>query len=197
MLFRSDDPRYYAGLVANTVLGGGYSSRLNQEIRIKRGLAYGAGSSLSVRKGSGGFSASTQTKNETAGEAADLLRSEMGRLGTSLPTPEEMAARKSVLIGSFGRALGTTDGLASTLGSWAAYGIDLGEIKLYTARIEAVTPEQVRDFAAQVLKPGETSVIVVGDGKLFGDSLKKALPDAEVIPLSELDLDSPTLRKAK
>jgi zinc protease len=192
-----DDPRYYAGLVANTVLGGGYSSRLNQEIRIKRGLAYGAGSSLSVRKGSGGFSASTQTKNETAGEAADLLRSEMGRLGTTLPTADEMAARKSVLIGSFGRALATTDGLASSLGSLAAYGIDLSEIKVYTAKVEAVTPEQVRDFAAQVLKPGETSVIVVGDGKLFGESLKKALPDAEVIPLSELDLDSPTLRKRK
>nr|WP_240902851.1 pitrilysin family protein [Caulobacter sp. SLTY] len=192
-----DDPRYYAGLVANNVLGGGYSSRLNQEIRIKRGLAYGAGSSLSVRKGSGGFSASTSTKNETAGEAADLLRAEMGRLGTTPPTADEMAARKSVLIGSFGRALATTDGLASTLGSLAAYGIDLGEIKVYTARIEAVTPEQVRAFAAQVLKPGETSVIVVGDGKLFGESLKKALPNAEVIHLSELDLDSPTLRKRK
>lgn len=192
-----DDPRYYAGLVANNVLGGGYSSRLNQEIRIKRGLAYGAGSSLSVRKGSGGFSASTSTKNETAGEAADLLRSEMRRLGTTLPTSDEMAARKSVLIGSFGRALANTDGLASTLGSLAAYGIDLNEIKVYTAKVEAVTPEQVRDFAAQVLKPGETSVIVVGDGKLFGESLKKALPNAEIIPLSDLDLDSPTLRKRK
>ncbi|HYE45513.1 MAG TPA: insulinase family protein, partial [Caulobacter sp.] len=176
---------------------GGYSSRLNQEIRIKRGLAYGASSSLSVRKGSGGFSASTKTKNQTAGEAADLLRAEMARLGTTLPTPEEMAARKSVLIGGFGRDLATTDGLANTLGALAAYGIDLNEIKMFTARVEAVTPEQVRDFAAQVLEPGEASVIVVGDGKLFGDSLKKALPGAEVIPLSDLDLDSPTLRKRK
>ncbi|MBX3480522.1 MAG: insulinase family protein [Caulobacter sp.] len=192
-----DDPRYYAGLVANSVLGGGYSARLNQEIRVKRGLAYGAGSNLSVRQGTGGFSASTQTKNQTAGEAVVLLREEMGKMGQSLPTPEELAARKSVLIGGFGRDLATTDGLAGVLGSLAAYGIDLSEIKVFTTRVDAVTPEQVRDFAAQVLKPGETSVIVVGDGKLFGDSLKAALPDAEVIPIDELDLDSPTLRKPR
>jgi zinc protease len=192
-----DDPRYYAGLVANNVLGGGYSSRLNQEIRVKRGLAYGANSSLSVRKGSGGFSASTSTKNETAGEALVLLRGEMGRMGESLPSSEEMAARKSVLIGGFGRELATTDGLADTLGSLAAYGIDLKEVSLFTTKVDAVTAQQVRDFAAEVLKPGETSVIVVGDGKLFGKSLKEALPDAEVIPLADLDLDSPTLRKAK
>ena len=192
-----DDPRYYAGLVANNVLGGGYSSRLNQEIRLKRGLAYGAGSSLSVRKGSGGFSASTSTKNETAGEVLALLRGEMTRLAEAPPTPEEMAARKSVLIGGFGRELATTGGLADTLGSLAAYGIDLKEVSLFTARIEAVTPEQVRDFAAQVLKPGEASVIVVGDGKLFGKNLAEALPGAEVIPLADLDLDSPTLRKAR
>jgi len=192
-----DDPRYYAGLVANNVLGGGYSSRLNQEIRLKRGLAYGAGSSLSVRKGSGGFSASTSTKNETAGEVVTLLRGEMTRLGQAPPTAEEMAARKSVLIGGFGRELATTGGLADTLGSLAAYGIDLIEVSLFTARIEAVTPQQVQTFAGQVLKPGEASVIVVGDGKLFGKALKEALPDAEVIPLADLDLDSPTLRKAK
>ena len=192
-----DDPRYYAGLVANNVLGGGYSSRLNQEIRLKRGLAYGAGSALSVRKGSGGFSASTSTKNETAGEVVGLLRGEMTRLGQAPPTPEEMAARKSVLIGGFGRELATAGGLADTLGSLAAYGIDLNEVSLFTSRIEAVTPQQVQDFAAQVLQPGEASVIVVGDAKLFGKSLAEALPGAEVIPLSDLDLDTPTLRKAK
>ena len=192
-----DDPRYYAGLVANNVLGGGYSSRLNQEIRLKRGLAYGAGSSLSVRKGSGGFSASTSTKNETAGEVLTLLRGEMTRLGEAPPTAEEMAARKSVLIGGFGRELATTGGLADTLGSLAAYGIDLNEVSVFTTRIEAVTPQQVQDFAAQVLKPGEASVIVVGDGKLFGKSLAEALPGAEVIPIADLDLDSPTLRKGK
>jgi zinc protease len=192
-----DDPRYYAGQVANSVLGGGYSARLSQEIRVKRGLAYGAYSGLSVRKGSGGFSASTQTKNESAGEVVTLIRGEMSRMAEGLPGADEMTARKSVLIGGFGRDLATTDGLANVLGSLAVYGIDLKEIQLFTAKVDAVTPEQVRSFAAEALKPGEASVIVVGDAKLFGDAVKKAIPDAEVIPLDQLDLDSPTLRKAK
>jgi zinc protease len=191
-----DDPRYYAGLVANSVLGGGYSARLSQEIRVKRGLAYGAYSGLSVRKGSGGFSASTQTKNESAGEVVTLIRGEMTRMAGGLPGADEMAARKSVLIGGFGRDLATTDGLATVLGSLAVYGIDLKEVQVFTAKVDAVTPEQVRAFAAEALKPGEASVIVVGDAKLFGDAVKKALPDAEFIALDQLDLDSPTLKKA-
>ncbi len=191
-----DDPRYYAGLVANSVLGGGYSARLSQEIRVKRGLAYGAYSSLTVGRSRGGFTASTQTKNESAGEVVVLIRGEMSRLGQAVPGAEEMTARKSVIIGGYGRDLATTEGLAGVLGALAVYGIDLREIQVFTSRVEAVTPEEVRAFAAGVFGPDAASVIVVGDAKLFGDSLKKALPDAEMIPLDQLDLDSPTLRKA-
>jgi zinc protease len=114
------DPRFYAGSVANTVLGGGYSARLNQEIRVKRGLAYGAGSSLTARRIVGGFTASTQTKNESAAEVVTLIRGELGRMATTPPTAAELAARKSALIGDFGRRLGTTDGLAGMLGGLAS-----------------------------------------------------------------------------
>src|SRR5690606_6353213 len=76
------DPAYYPGIVANTVIGGGYSARLNQEIRIKRGLSYGARASLSARRTTGAFSASAQTKNESAPQVLDLIRAEMTRLGT-------------------------------------------------------------------------------------------------------------------
>ena len=57
-----NDPAYYPSLVANSVLGGGYSARLSQEIRVKRGLSYGAGSSVSARRTTGAFSARAQTK---------------------------------------------------------------------------------------------------------------------------------------
>jgi zinc protease len=60
---RRADDRYYPLAVANTVLGGGFSSRLNQEIRIKRGLAYGAGGSVATGRDIGLISARTQTKN--------------------------------------------------------------------------------------------------------------------------------------
>ncbi len=188
------DPRYYAGIVANTVLGGGYSARLNQEIRVKRGLAYGAGSGLSARRVVGGFTASTQTKNESAAEVVELIRGEMKRMASVPASDAELAARKSVLVGGFGRDLATTDGLAGILGSLAVSGVDLEEMNVFTARVEAVTAADVQAFSTDVFDPSKASVIVAGDSKLFGDTLKTALPGAEQIPIDELNLDAPSLR---
>lgn len=188
------DPDYYPGLVANTVLGGGYSARLNQEIRIKRGLSYGAGSSLTPRRTVGTFSARAQTKNESAPEVLDLIRGEMARLGQAPAGADELKARKSVLIGGFGRQLATTSGLAGVLGNLAFFGVPLDEVGAYTGKVEAVTPDQAQAFAKRVLDPAQASVIVVGDAKGFLDGLKARAPAVEVIPAAELDLDQPTLR---
>jgi zinc protease len=191
------DPRYYAGLVSNGVLGGGYSSRLNQEIRIKRGLSYGANSSLTPRAATGGFSASVQTKNESAAQVVSLIREELAKLGQAPASASELTARKSVLVGGYGRDLGTSEGLADILGGLAVYGIPLNEIQAYTGKVEAVTAADVQAFSSAVLDPAQTSVVVVGDAKTFGDTVKAVLPGAVEIPVDQLDLDSPTLRKGK
>jgi len=192
-----NDPGYYQGLVANTILGVGFSSRLNQEIRIKRGLSYGAGSGFSANRTTGSFRAVAQTKNESAPEVLDLMQAEIRSLVSRPATADEMKARKSVLVGDFGRELATTNGLADILGNLALYGVPLDEIKVYTTKVEAVTPEQVQAFAGRVLDPAQANVIVAGDAKSFSAPLKAKLPNLEVIPVTELDLDSPTLRKAK
>jgi zinc protease len=191
------DPRYYEAIVANSVLGGGYSARLNEEIRVKRGLSYGAGASLTARRASGGFTASAQTKNESAGQVAGLIKEEMGKMGASPPGADELTARKSALIGAYGRNLATTDGLADILGTLALYDIDLREVGLYTGKVDAVTGLQVQDFSRQLFDPAQATIIIVGDASKFGDDVKAMLAGAEVIPVSELDLDSPTLRKKK
>ena len=152
------DPDYYTGLVANTVLGGGYSARLNQEIRIKRGLSYGAGSSLSARRTTGAFRASAQTKNESAPQVLSLIDEQMKGLAAAPPTAAELAARKSVLVGGFGRELATTDGLAGILGNYALYGVPLDELNRYTARVEGVSAADVQGFAGKMLDPTNASV---------------------------------------
>ncbi|MEH3158775.1 MAG: insulinase family protein, partial [Sphingomonas taxi] len=106
------DARYYPLAVANTVLGGGFSSRLNQEVRIKRGLAYGAGSGLDAMRGTGSIAARTQTKNQTAAEVVALMTAEMARMGAAAVPEAELATRKAVLVGNFGRGVETTDGIA-------------------------------------------------------------------------------------
>ena len=189
------DPNYYQGVVANTVLGVGFSSRLNQEIRIKRGLSYGAGSSLTPQGRFGGFSARVQTKNPSAGEVVTLTRAELTRLAVEPASAGELAARKSVLVGNFGRDLGTSRGLANILGNYAVYGVPLTEIQNYAAKVEAVTPEEVQAFAKAKLDPAQMSVIVAGDAKAMGETLAKAAPNATVIPADKLDLDAPGLTK--
>jgi zinc protease len=191
-----NDPDYYPGIVANSLLGGGYSSRLNLEIRVKRGLSYGASSNLSTNRTTGSFRAAAQTKNETAPQVLDLIVEEMTSLRTSPAGEGELTARKSNLVGGFGRRLATTGGLADTLGNLALYGVPLDEITRYTTRVEAVTPAQVQAFAARILDPARASVIVAGDAKTFAAALKAKRPDLEVISVDQLDLDSPTLRSA-
>jgi zinc protease len=188
---------YYPGIVANTVLGGGYSARLNEEIRIKRGLSYGAGSALTARRSTGVFRASAQTKNESAPQVLDLINAELARLAAEPAGAEELKARKSTLVGAYGRELATTEGLADTLGNLALYGVPLSEMNAYTGKVEAVTADQVQAFAKAHLDPAQVSIIVAGDAKAFADELKKRQPLVDIIPAAELDLDRPSLRKAK
>lgn len=188
------DPAFVASQVANMVLGGDYSSRLNQEIRIRRGLSYGAGSSFDARRGPGPFEASAQTKNESAVDVAGILGSEISRLkGTSVPE-SELTPRKANLIGRFGRAIETTAGLVSRIGALALYGLPLSEINQYVASVQAVGAGDVQKFAARALE-GDPDLVIVGDVRKFGAAFKERFPNAEIIPVDRLDLDSPTLRK--
>jgi zinc protease len=188
------DPRYYPMVVAEQALGGGYSARLNQEVRVKRGLAYGAGSSFQARRSPGPLAASTQTKNTTVPDVIDLIREEMTRMGKDQVPAAELDARKASLIGGFGRQVETTDGLAGYAAGLVLQEVPLDEIGRYSAAINAVTPEQVRQVSQELIDPAPASVIVVGDAAQFLPKLQAKGVKAEVIPVDKLNLDSPTLR---
>lgn len=193
---RRADPAYMQALVANSILGGGYSSRLNQEIRIKRGLSYGAGSSFDPRVEVGPFTARTETKNESAAEVASILVAEMSRLGAADVPDTELTPRKAALIGDFAQTLETTSGIVDRISELALYGLPLHEINRYISGVQSVNAEQVRKFAGSSLG-GQANVVVVGDAKQFLDPLKKQFGEVEVIAISDLDLNSPTLRVRK
>jgi zinc protease len=188
------DPDYYIGIVANSVLSG-YSGRLNQEIRIKRGLSYGAGSSLEARREVGPFSASAQTKNVSAAEVAELLMREIGRLSTEPVADVEMIPRKAVVVGTFARNLETAAGLVSQVGSLALYGIGFDEINRYIGNVQAINPRDLQRFATAHLGAKETNIVIVGNAKDFLPALRKQYAQVEVIPVAELDLNSALLKK--
>jgi zinc protease len=194
---RRSDPTYMQALVANSILGGGYSSRLNQEIRIKRGLSYGAGSNFSARADVGPFTASTQTKHESAAEVAGIITAEMGRLGTADVLETELTPRKAALTGEFAQSLETTSGIVNRLSALALYGLPLTDINRYISGVQAVTAEDIRKFAGTNLAGKDVNVVVAGNAKQFLEPLRKQFGEVEVIPVADLDLASPTLRVRK
>lgn len=189
------DPDYFRGIVANSVLSG-YSGRLNQEIRIKRGLSYGARSILDTRREAGPFTAETQTKNESGAEVASLIIGEIKRLSSEAVSDTELTPRKSVIIGNFGRALETTDDLVTQIGNLALYDISLSEINSYINSVQAVTAADVQKFAGSRLVASDASIVVVGKASEFLEALRKQFTDVEVITVSDLDLNNASLRRA-
>ena len=188
------DADFFRGIVTNVVLSG-YSGRLNQEIRIKRGLSYGARSVLDTRRDVGPFVASAQTKNESGAQVAELLLGEINRLVTAPPADSELTPRKAVLIGNFSRNLETVGGLASQVASLALYGLSLDEINRYIANVQAITTADVQKFAGTKLDAKTSNIIIVGNAKLFMPALEKQFKNIEVIPMDQLDLNTALLRK--
>lgn len=188
------DADFFPLTVGNTLLGGGFSSRLNQEIRIKRGLSYGASSSLGVRADAGLFTASTQTKNETADEVADLILAEIAKLGAETPSQADLAPRRATLIGGFGRSLETVDGLGTLVANLALYDLPMSDLADYAGRVRAVTPEQVQAAFAEHLPVNRASLVIVGDGSLFLDALRAKHPNLEVIEAGALNLNNGALK---
>jgi zinc protease len=188
---------YFPASVANSLLGGGYSSRMNQEIRIKRGLSYGAGSSIAWRFGGGNFSTRCQTKTVSAAEVAELTIKEIDRLINESATEAELTPRKNVVTGDFGRSFETNDGISGQIQDLLTFGLDFNKLDSFAADTSKVTAEQVKDFALFNLKGGD--IIIVGDYRDFKDDLAKRFPNQkiDVIKATELDLNSDSLRKAK
>jgi zinc protease len=185
----------YIGQVTNSVLGGGYSARLNEEVRIKRGLAYGAFSRGDSQPAGGVVLAQVQTNNPTAGQVVGLVRDEIAKLGQTPPPADELAARQATLVGSFGRQLDTTSSLATLVGTQWARGLPMADLGLYTQRVLAVTPEQVRDFASTHWKPETLRVVIAGDQSKSTEGLKKVAPDGVFVKLTDVDFEKATLLK--
>lgn len=189
-----DDAKYFIGQVANAVLGGGYSARLNREVRIKRGLSYGAGSKLYAWREAGIFGAACQTKNQSAAEVVGVIRDELARLGAEATPADELTARRLVLTGGFQRDLETNEGYVKRIADFVMHGQPADSFAKTLAALDRVTTEEVKSFGAAQLAPAAMSVIVVGRAKDCEKPLRELFPDLLVVPQAKVNFDSATLR---
>lgn len=184
-------PDYYPGIVATAVLSG-YSGRLNQEIRVKRGLSYGASAALSPRRLPGLFLASTLVDHTRAAEAVTVMQDAIGSLVMAPPSDADLVTRKATVTGGFYRGIETIDGIAGGLAELVLYDVPLAELDAFVPEVEQVDAAAVRDVAARIMIPDDF-VVLVGDAEKFADTVRASQPETTVIPGDALDLGSPTL----
>jgi zinc protease len=163
------DKDFMPAFVLNAILGGSaFTSRLYQEVREKRGLAYGVDTQLVPMRYSSMFFGGVATKNEAVGQSLDVIRSELTRIATDGPTEKELTDTKSYLTGSFALRFDTNSNIANQLLWMLMEGLGYGYIETRNAQVEAVTIEDVRRAAKRLFDGQDLLVTVVGRPKGLG-----------------------------
>jgi predicted Zn-dependent peptidase len=166
------DADYFPLLVANTILGGGASSRLFGNIREKMGYAYDVHSAAMPLKDSGTFEVATQVRNEVLVPAIQALLAEMREIAAEVVSADELTTAKNYLSGVFVIRLETQDGLASQLAAVKLLGLPLDYLEKYTANVRAVDAAAIRAAAARHISPDAVAVVAVGDAAKIARQLE-------------------------
>lgn len=158
-----DDPDFFPFFVGNYILGGGgFVSRLTEEIREKRGLSYSVSSGFSPLAQPGPFAISLQTRKEQTEEALKVVRQTLADFVAQGPTAQELDAARKNLVGGFALRIDSNGKILANLANIGWYRLPLDYLQTWTDRIEAVTAEQVRAAFARHLQADRLVTVIVG-----------------------------------
>ncbi|HLN23576.1 MAG TPA: pitrilysin family protein [Patescibacteria group bacterium] len=158
------DPDWYAAYVMNYVLGGGgFSSRLMTEVRVKRGLAYGVYSYLLPRDHSAMIGGGVATRNDRVAESLQLIRSEWAHMAEGGVSAKELADAKTYLTGSFPLQMDSTEAIASLMITIQMDHLGIDYLDRRNGLINGVSLDDVKRVARRLLDPQKLTAIVVGD----------------------------------
>ncbi|MCB1423718.1 MAG: insulinase family protein [Nitratireductor sp.] len=165
------DPDFFAAYLMNHILGGGgFSSRLYDEIREKRGLVYSVGSDLTTLGHSAYLSAGFSTKSDQAGQALDLLLAEIRRMAEEGPSAEELEAARKFVLGAYAiNNLDTSAKIADGLVRLQAEDLPIDYVDQRRQYINAVTLEDVKEVAARLLSV-EPAIVTIGPEPVMQDT---------------------------
>jgi len=169
------DPRFYAATLVNYVLGGSdFSSRLMTEVRAKRGLTYGIGSSFGASRYQGAFRVLASTKNQTTWEALLATINELRRMKADGPTQPELDKAKGYYAGSYPFNLQTAAGIASALVAAEMHGLGESYVRELPVRLAAVDRATAAAAARELLMPDDLDIVIVGKGDVVAPQLDKS-----------------------
>lgn len=175
-------PDYYALSIANMVLGGMFTSRLNLNLREKNGFTYGVRSRFTFRSEPGAFQVATSVGNDVTAPAVREIIAELSSMAEGGPTEEEVEAARDYAAGIFGLQLETVGQVAARVAQLVVYGLPDSYFDEYRDSIRAVTTESVAEAAARHIRPAEAQIVVVGDADVVASSVEAlALGPIEVV----------------
>lgn len=157
------DPDYQAAFVMNHILGGGtFTSWMYQEVREKRGLSYGTGTSLSPYKHTGVLIGSASTKAERSSETVDVMLAQLKRMAEEGPTEAELESAKRFLTGSYALRFDSSGKIARQLVALQNAGLGIDYFDRRNSEIEAVTLDDVNRVAQRLIAGVDPTIIQVG-----------------------------------
>jgi zinc protease len=176
-----DNPDYYAISVFNEAFGGGFSSRLFNDIRTKRGLAYGVGGGIGTNFGHPGIlQISMGTKSQSTVEAVQAVDEDVTNLTKEPITEDEIQRAKDAILNAFIFRLDSPDKILVERMTYEYYGYPPDWLDKYQAEIKKVTAAQVNAVAAKYLHKDQLAVLVVGNTKEFDKPLSSLGPVKEI-----------------
>jgi zinc protease len=163
---KRQDPDFYAAFVLNYIIGGGgFASRLTDDIREKKGLTYGIGTNLIAQPHFWRWVGSSSTKNESAAEVVRLVKEHISKLGIEGPTQKELDDAKAYLTGAFPLNFDTNAKIAKNLMSFRQDDLGVDYVATRNDLINAVTLEDLKRVAAAYMKPENFTFVMVGQPK--------------------------------
>jgi predicted Zn-dependent peptidase len=158
--------------LAGTILGGGFSGRVNLNLREEKGYTYGASAGAAMLREGGNVAGGADVRNEVTGAALAEYLNEYKRIGAELVPADEMRMHQRYVAGSYLLSNQMQRAVAATLAGYWLVGLPAEFLGQYVPRIEKVTPEQVRTVAQKYFAPENQTIVVVGDPKALGEQLK-------------------------
>ncbi|MGH9440882.1 MAG: M16 family metallopeptidase [Thermoanaerobaculia bacterium] len=173
-------PDFFSIEVMNTILGGSFTSRLNQNLREVHGYAYGAGSGFAMRRGAGPFAAEASVQTDSTAPALREMLSELRRITVEKPAEAELEKAKNYLALSFPQTLETPGDLARRLATVFLFSLPEDYYDRFVSRVEAVTAQDVLRAAQETLA-GDFVIVVVGD-------LARIRPEIEKLGVGAIEI---------
>ena len=187
-----DNPDYLALNVADQILGGPANNRLFDALRTRRGLAYGASSSLTCYLAAGEWEAKTSTRTAETVRSINLILEQMKRLRKHAISGFELSNARSYLLGHMALQFETSDDIASHVLALLVDHLPLDYWNQFPTHLDALTPQEIAAATRRYLDPRNAVIVLVGNSEVFEKDLRK-LGQVQVIPIDRVDVASADL----